>query len=158
MYWYRVFSDVYKLIEQFEISNPELFEKLKSKCHEEYKLKKDELNAEYLPNINKLKKYDSYSTEYCAKIKKTLKIVPHYYFNEKAIRGILFLYITKRGNTISELVNLYEDEKFREKLLNAINKNTEVIQNFTSSVNDLTKVVNDRLENINNTLKKRFIF
>lgn len=51
-----VFSDVYKSIEQFEISNLELFEKLKSKCYEEYKLKKDELNAKYLPNINKLKK------------------------------------------------------------------------------------------------------
>lgn len=51
-----VFSDVYKLIEQFAISNPELFEKLKSKCYKVYKLKKDELNVEYLPNINKLKK------------------------------------------------------------------------------------------------------
>ena len=68
------------------------------------------------------------------KIKSSLKYVPYHYFNDEDITGLVFLYVNRRGDTIKELINVYENEKFKAKLLAAIEKNTQEIENLNLSV------------------------
>lgn len=71
-----------------------------------------------------------YKNDLLNEIHNYLSVVPLEYFNEEAITGMLYYYTTKRGDTIKELINLYENEKFKEKLLGTIQQNTLTMQSI----------------------------
>ena len=57
------------------------------------------------------------NTEEKNQLLNSLETLPVYYFNEDAVNKMLFLMANKRADTIKELVNLYEEIEWQNKLI-----------------------------------------
>lgn len=100
--------------------------------------KKDSFNYDDLIHIDNLP--DLY-------IKKCVVIPSFYASSEDAIQKMCFLYINKRADNIKDLINLYETEKWREKVLDKLD-----IQN--NLLNEVGKAMVASLNSVQNSIKK----
>ena len=77
-----------------------------------------------------------------------LKVIPPYYAeNPDAIKKMCFLFMNKRASNIEDLINLYETEEWRNKVLQSINGFKNVLymsqQNLASQLRALNANAND---------------
>ena len=64
-----------------------------------------------------------------------LQVIPVYYFEEDAVRRMLFLMVNKRADNIKELVNLYEDLVWKDQLLQGVNRLDQSLNNMVNEIN-----------------------
>ncbi len=60
--------------------------------------------------------------------------IPAYYFKEDSVIQMLFFYVNKRANNITDLINMYEQKVFQDKLIHAV-------QSIKVSIDNLANVV-----------------
>lgn len=92
-------------------------------------------------------------TDMLNEIRNYLTVIPLDYFNEEAITGMLYYYTNKRGDTIKELINLYESEKFKEKLLGSIQQNTRTMQSIGKVVVSQLQTISNKMNSLQTELK-----
>ena len=66
---------------------------------------------------------------------------------------MLYYYTNKRGDTIKELINLYENEKFKEKLLGSIQQNTRTMQSIGKVVVTQLQTISNKMNSLQTELK-----
>lgn len=103
---------------------------------------------------NALSKYDDYVNKIGPKIKMQLKLIPISYFKQESIYGLVALYMNKRANNITDLINLYETEKFREELVNTISENTSQISSLRKELVSQMSLISSRIEIANDSIGK----
>lgn len=104
--------DVYVKIEEiYNKDRKEYLEKSKELSNEKQQEKEKAYNPVKIANET----LNYFKTDMLKEIRNYLTVIPLDYFNEEAITGMLYYYTNKRGDTIKELINLYENEKFKEK-------------------------------------------
>ena len=94
-----------------------------------------------------------FKTDMLKEIRNYLTVIPLDYFNEEAITGMLYYYTNKRGDTIKELINLYENEKFKEKLLGSIQQNTRTMQSIGKVVVTQLQTISNKMNSLQMELK-----
>ncbi len=60
--------------------------------------------------------------------------IPAYYFKEDSVIQMLFFYVNKRANNVTDLINMYEQKVFQDKLIHAV-------QSIKVSIDNLANVV-----------------
>lgn len=117
----------------------------------------------YMPEIQKtvderyditVKKRVEYIDEIGPRIKSQLKEIPGSYFKQEDIYGLLALYMNKRANNITDLINLYETEKFRSELVDTLSDNTAQIASLRKEMSSWMSSINSRLETANASINR----
>jgi len=71
----------------------------------------------------------------------SLKIIPEYYCTEEAISTMLWYFINRRGDSIKELINLYEQEKWQNEML-------RINQNIVSSIDKINDNISHKFADL----------
>ena len=161
--------------EVFKLPEDELAEKLKKFDPEVYQQSMDIYNRHCEEYDQSVKNLDLWKKDQFTIVKKKIKdvdktlnqmqnnvakeirnyltVIPLDYFNEEAITGMLYYYTNKRGDTIKELINLYENEKFKEKLLGSIQQNTRTMQSIGKVVVTQLQTISNKMNSLQTELK-----
>ena len=161
--------------EVFKLPEDELAEKLKKFDPEVYQQSMDIYNRHCEEYDQSVKNLDLWKKDQFSIVKKKIKdvdktlnqmqnnvakeirnyltVIPLDYFNEEAITGMLYYYTNKRGDTIKELINLYENEKFKEKLLGSIQQNTRTMQSIGKVVVTQLQTISNKMNSLQMELK-----
>ena len=86
------------------------------------------------------------NTEEKNQLLNSLETLPVYYFNEDAVNKMLFLMANKRADTIKELVNLYEEIQWQNKLINGL-------ADISLNIKDLVRDLNENFQSLGRQLK-----
>lgn len=108
---------------------------------------------------------DKLQKEIIANFANKLTILPPFYCTYLKIRAIAWLYVNKRANNITDLINLYEQTVWQDQMLNAVNTvsaNIGVLTNrieqnliaITSELNVINKTLNANANMLSNDLQK----
>lgn len=142
--------DVYVKIEEiYNKDRKEYLEKSKELSNE----KQQEKEKAYKPVKIANETLNYFKTDMLKEIRNYLTVIPLDYFNEEAITGMLYYYTNKRGDTIKELINLYENEKFKEKLLGSIQQNTRTMQSIGKVVVTQLQTISNKMNSLQTELK-----
>lgn len=122
-------------------SNPDVFEAT-LKQYNPKRLEKAQASLEMYSNERNLalssareksdmtrKEVDYFKGHLYEKIKGSLVFIPEGYFSEGAITGLLFLYANRRGDTVDDLIKIYEDEKTK---LSGVAENAEDMEKLNA--------------------------
>ena len=100
-------------------------------------------------NIEKINKDKIVLNESLKEMLNVIEKIPIYYAsNPDAIKKMCFLYVNKRASNIQDLINLYETETWRNKLISSITDFRKVIA--LSSVNLSRQLSNMHSEMVDN--------
>lgn len=75
------------------------------------------------------KEVDYFKGHLYEKIKGSPVFIPEGYFSEGALTGLLFLYVNRRGDTVDDLIKIYEDEKSK---LSGVTENAEDMEKLNA--------------------------
>ena len=98
--------------------------------------KKVSIVNEELENVEQLKK------------SKRIKIIPNFYRDFESISKLTFLYLNKRANNITDLINVYEQTKWQNKVLDSLNQLHKEMHSFEQTVVQKLNTMNQNLEKI----------
>ncbi len=82
-----------------------------------------------------IQKQQEWLTAEGKQIVRDLVEIPAYYFQQDSIVQMLFFFLNKRANNVTDLINLYEQKIFQDKLVHAV-------QSIKISIDNLTTVIN----------------
>ena len=119
----------------------------------EYLNIKEERKSELSNQISELDiKILKLNTEEKNQLLNSLETLPVYYFNEDAVNKMLFLMANKRADTIKELVNLYEEIQWQNKLINGLADISLNIKGLVRDLNENFQTLGRQLKCINDNV------
>lgn len=103
-------------------------------------------------------KHDVVVAENAQKMKTAVvqaSIIPSYYLNNKdAVKRMLFLMLNKRADTVKELVNVFENEKWQQEVLGRLSAYTQGLVTQNRVVLQGLVAINDSVNAASNNVSK----